>query len=206
MLGTTRPLRLRSVPKARGGSMADEEGRSSTRRLKQKARSRRRTGSGLERLRHPSMRFVSIFPVGEGRSGRELGRLLHHRAREAHRPPHRQRRGVVFVAEGEGESLLDRRDLARARQVLRVPAGIDHDVYAHGTEAMRLSLVLPDHRGGEHVQQEIYPVGATCSARSRRRHADRARPEQPAPGPFSLEELGISQAASGAEADPDRSS
>ena len=135
----------------------------------------------------PSQRFAAIFPVGEkeGAVG-ELGRLLHHRAREAHRAstPTTSRRSCSSPRARARCSRSARRSSSRPGKFVVFPAGADHDIYAQRQRRAAAALVLPDAGDREHVPAGDLPDRRQRrSARSRRaagRH--RARPEQPARG------------------------
>ena len=93
----------------------------------------------------PSMRFVSIFPVGE-KEGAVASSVAYYIIEPGkHTGLHSDNvEEIVFVAEGEGEvfSIGGSKKLEPGKFFV-FPAGVDHDVYAHGTEAMRLLSFFP---------------------------------------------------------------
>ena len=117
-----------------------------------------------------------------GRGG-ELGRLLHHRAGQAHRRPFRQRRGGRVRRRGRGRGVHDRARPSGFRPASSSSSrpGSDHDIYAQGATALRLLSFFPTTEIISTFQQVIYPVGDD-RAQLEATAADgaRARPEQPA--------------------------
>jgi quercetin dioxygenase-like cupin family protein len=148
----------------------------------------------------PSMRFVSIFPVGE-KEGAVASSVAYYIIEAGkHTGLHADNaEEVVFVAEGEGEVFVigGTRKLEAGKFTV-FPAGTDHDIYAYGNEAMRLLSFFPVTEIQSTFQQEIYPVGGNVLS---------SKPPGPElteldPGnlpenfPFSLEELGMAEAPS----------
>ena len=133
----------------------------------------------------PSMRFVSIFPVGE-REGAVASSVAYYIIEPGkHTGLHSDNvEEIVFVAEGEGEVFsIGGTRRARGRQVLRLPGGNRPRHLRAGRRCHAAPLVLPDHRDPQHVPAGDLP--------GRRQHPeleapdadpDRARPEQPARG------------------------
>jgi quercetin dioxygenase-like cupin family protein len=148
----------------------------------------------------PSMRFVSIFPVGE-KEGAVASSVAYYIIEPGkHTGLHSDNvEEIVFVAEGEGEvfSIGGTRKL-EAGKFFVFAAGIDHDIYAHGSEAMRLLSFFPTTEIISTFQQEIYPVGGNVlSSKPPAPALTELDPNNlPENFPFSLEELGMSEAAS----------
>ena len=105
----------------------------------------------------------------------------------------------MFVAEGEGEvfSIGGSRKLEPGKFFV-FPAGIDHDIYAQGNEAMRLLSFFPTTEVLSTFQQEIYPVGGNVlSSKPPAPQLTELDPNNlPENFPFSLEELGLAEAGS----------
>jgi hypothetical protein len=106
----------------------------------------------------------------------------------------------VFVAEGEGEvfSIGETKKLEPGKFFV-FPAGTDHDIYARGSEAMRLLSFFPTTEVLSTFQQEIYPVGGNVlSSKPPAPALTELDPSNlPEDFPFSLEELGMAEAGSG---------
>jgi quercetin dioxygenase-like cupin family protein len=109
----------------------------------------------------PSQRFAAIFPVGED-SGAVASSVAYYIIEPGkHTGLHNDStEEIVFVAEGEGEvfSIGNTRRL-EAGNFLVFPAGVDHDVYAQGSVALRLLSFFPTPEVLSTFQQAIYPMG-----------------------------------------------
>jgi len=146
----------------------------------------------------PSMRFVSIFPVGE-KEGAVASSVAYYIIEPGkHTGLHSDNvEEIVFVAEGEGEvfSIGGSRKLEPGKFFV-FPAGIDHDIYAQGMVAMRLLSFFPTTEILSTFQQEIYPVGGnTLSSKPPAPAVTELDPNNlPEDFPFSLEELGMAEA------------
>jgi quercetin dioxygenase-like cupin family protein len=148
----------------------------------------------------PSMRFVSIFPVGE-KEGAVASSVAYYIIEPGkHTGLHSDNvEEVVFVAEGDGEvfSIGGSKKL-EAGKFFVFPAGIDHDIYAQGSDAMRLLSFFPTTEILSTFQQEIYPVGGNVlSSKPPAPQLTELDPNNlPENFPFSLEELGMAEAGS----------
>ena len=148
----------------------------------------------------PSMRFVSIFPVGE-KEGAVASSVAYYIIEPGkHTGLHSDNvEEIVFVAEGEGEafSIGGSRKL-EAGKFFVFPAGIDHDIYAQGADSMRLLSFFPTTEILSTFQQEIYPVGGNIlSSKPPTPTLTELDPNNlPSDFPFSLEELGMAEAGS----------
>jgi quercetin dioxygenase-like cupin family protein len=148
----------------------------------------------------PSMRFVSIFPVGE-KEGAIASSVAYYIIEPGkHTGLHSDNvEEIVFVAEGEGEvfSIGGSKKLEPGKFFV-LAAGIEHDVYAHGTVAMRLLSFFPATEVLSTFQQEIYPVGGNVlSSKPPAPTLTELDPSNlPEDFPFSLEELGLAEAGS----------
>jgi quercetin dioxygenase-like cupin family protein len=148
----------------------------------------------------PSMRFVSIFPVGE-KEGAVASSVAYYIIEPGkHTGLHSDNvEEIVFVAEGEGEvfSIGGSRKLEPGKFFV-FPAGIDHDIYAQGSDAMRLLSFFPTTEILSTFQQEIYPVGGNVlSSKPPAPQLTELDPNNlPENFPFSLEELGMAEAGS----------
>ena len=147
----------------------------------------------------PSMRFVSIFPVGE-KEGAVASSVAYYIIEPGkHTGLHSDNvEEIVFVAEGEGEVFVigGTRKLD-AGKFMVFPAGTDHDIYAYGNDAMRLLSFFPATEILSTFQQEIYPVGGNVlSSKPPTPELTELDPSNlPENFPFSLEELGMAEAA-----------
>ena len=104
----------------------------------------------------------------------------------------------MYVAEGEGEAFsIGGSKKLEPGKFFVFPAGIDHDIYAQGTEAMRLLSFFPTTEILSTFQQEIYPVGGNVlSSKPPTPELTELDPSNlPENFPFSLEELGMAEAA-----------
>jgi quercetin dioxygenase-like cupin family protein len=151
----------------------------------------------------PSMRFVSIFPVGE-KEGAIASSVAYYIVEPGkHTGLHADNvEEVVFVAEGEGEVfVIGGTKKLEAGKFIVFPAGTDHDIYAYGNDALRLLSFFPTTEIQSTFQQEIYPVGGNVlSSKPPTPELTELDPNDlPENFPFSLEELGMAEAAS-----PDR--
>jgi quercetin dioxygenase-like cupin family protein len=144
----------------------------------------------------PSQRFAVIFPVGEDTGvvsssvayyiiepGKHTG--LHSDSAEE----------VLFVAEGEGEVFsIGQSRRIEAGEFLVFAAGSDHDIYAHGTVALRLLSFFPVPEVVATFQQTICPMGGTelSSKPQRGPVLTELDPNNlPEDFPFDLAELGL---------------
>jgi quercetin dioxygenase-like cupin family protein len=148
----------------------------------------------------PSMRFVSIFPVGE-REGALASSVAYYIIEPGkHTGLHSDNaEEIVFVAEGEGEVFsIGGTQRLEAGKFVVFPPGIEHDVYAHGSEPMRLLSFFPTTEILSTFQQEIYPVGGNVlSSKPPAPTLTELDPDNlPEDFPFSLEELGMAEAGS----------
>ena len=148
----------------------------------------------------PSMRFVSIFPVGEKEGALASSVAYYIIEPGKHTGLHADNaEEIVFVAEGEGEvfSIGGSKRLEPGKFFV-FPAGIDHDIYAQGSEAMRLLSFFPTTEVLSTFQQEIYPVGGNVlSSKPPAPTLTELDPNNlPSDFPFSLEELGMAEAGS----------
>lgn len=147
----------------------------------------------------PSMRFVVIFPVGE-RQGATQGSAAYYIIEPGkHTGLHSDNvEEIAFVAEGEGEvfSIGSTQRLEAGKFVVFQP-GMDHDVYAHGSDALRLLSFFPTTEIITTFQQEIYPVGGnilSSTPPSTQPSVIELDPDNlPEDFPFSLEELGLTE-------------
>jgi quercetin dioxygenase-like cupin family protein len=148
----------------------------------------------------PSMRFVVIFPVGE-RQGATAGSAAYYIVEPGkHTGLHSDNvEEIAFVAEGEGEvfSIGSTQRLEAGKFVVFQP-GTDHDIYAHGSDALRLLSFFPTTEILTTFQQEIYPVGGNVlSSTPPRPQVIELDPDNlPEDFPFSLEELGLAEGES----------
>jgi quercetin dioxygenase-like cupin family protein len=146
----------------------------------------------------PSMRFVTIFPVGE-KEGAQASSVAYCIIEPGkHTGLHSDNvEEVVFVAEGEGEvfSIGATRRLEAGKFVV-FPAGTDHDIYAQGSDALRLLSFFPTTEILSTFQQEIYPVGGNVlSSKPPAPVVTELDPNNlPENFPFSLEDLGMAEA------------
>jgi uncharacterized cupin superfamily protein len=100
---------------------------------------------------------------------------------------------IAFVTEGEGEVFqIGSSKKMEAGQFYVFPAGSDHDVYAHGSVAMRLLSFFPVTEIVSTFQQAVYPVGTTelSSKPPKQQVVQELDPENL---PFSPEELGMGE-------------
>ena len=147
------------------------------------------------------MRFVSIFPVGEKEGALASSVAYYIIEPGKHTGLHSDNvEEIVFVAEGEGEVFsIGATTRLEAGKFIVFPAGTDHDIYAQGTDAMRLLSFFPTTEILSTFQQEIYPVGGNVlSSKPPAPVVTELDPNNlPENFPFSLEDLGM------AEAEPD---
>ncbi len=150
----------------------------------------------------PSMRFVVIFPltVEEGVAASTAAYYIidpgNHTGLHADSAEE-----IVFVAEGEGEvfSVGQTRRLEAGKFAV-FPAGIDHDIYAQGSSALRLLSFFPAAEVLSTFQQMVLPMGGNVLS---------SKPPQgpmiteldpnnlPEDFPFELEELGLAEGGAG---------
>jgi quercetin dioxygenase-like cupin family protein len=146
----------------------------------------------------PSQRFAAIFPVGED-TGVVASSVAYYIIEPMkHTGLHSDSaEEVMFVAEGEGEvfSIGQTRRL-EAGQFVVFPAGSDHDIYAHGTVALRLLSFFPVPEVIATFQQAIYPMGGNelSSKPPRGPVITELDPDNlPEDFPFDLAELGLAE-------------
>ena len=148
----------------------------------------------------PSMRFVSIFPVGENEGAVASSVAYYIIEPGKHTGLHSDNvEEIVFVAEGEGEAFsIGGSKKLEPGKFFVFPAGIDHDIYAQGSDAMRLLSFFPATEILSTFQQEIYPVGGNVlSSKPPGPQLTELDPNNlPENFPFSLEELGMAEAGS----------
>ncbi len=152
----------------------------------------------------PSMRFVVIFPVGENQ-GATAGSAAYYIIEPGkHTGLHSDNaEEIAFVAEGEGEVFtIGSTQRLEAGKFLVFQPGMDHDIYAHGSDALRVLSFFPTTEILTTFQQEIYPVGGNVlSSRppQLKPQVIELDPENlPEDFPFSLEELGLAETDSSA--------
>ena len=143
----------------------------------------------------PSMRFVVIFPVGEKEGATESSVAYYIIEPGKHTGLHSDNaEEIVFVAEGEGEvfSIGSSKPLS-AGQFHVFPAGSEHDIYAKGSDAMRLLSFFPTTEIISTFQQVVYPVATTeLSSKPPKPVVHELDPNNLPEGfPFSLEDLGM---------------
>jgi quercetin dioxygenase-like cupin family protein len=148
----------------------------------------------------PSMRFVAIFPLTLEETPPASTAAYYIIEPGKHTGLHSDNaEEVVFVAEGEGEvfSVGQTRRLG-AGNFLVFPPGIDHDVYARGTDALRLLSFFPVPEVLSTFQQMILPVGGNIlSSRPPQPTVTELDPNNlPADFPFALEDLGLVESES----------
>lgn len=149
----------------------------------------------------PSQRFVSIFPVGE-RQGAKGSSVAYYIIEPGnHSGLHSDNaEEVVFVAEGEGEVfVIGATKRLEAGKFVVFPAGVDHDIYAHGAVALRLLSFFPTTEIQSTFQQVVYPMGGNVVSS---KPPDSQGPvlteldpnNLPEDFPFDLADLGLSDA------------
>ena len=142
----------------------------------------------------PSQRFAAIFPLGE-RHGATTGTVGYYIIEPGkHTGVHRDNvEEIAFVTEGEGEvfQIGGSRPLV-AGQFYVFPAGTDHDVYAHGSTALRLLSFFATTEIISTFQQAIYPVGTT-ELSSKPPKATVVEDLDPENLPFSPEDMGMGE-------------
>ena len=147
----------------------------------------------------PSMRFVSIFPVGEAQG--VIGSSVAYYILEPgkHTGLHSDNaEEVMFVTEGEGEAfVIGSTKKLEAGKFYVFPAGMEHDIYGVGAGELRLLSFFPTAEVISTFQQTIYPVGGNeLSSRPPKPKVEELDPNNlPENFPFSLEELGLASAA-----------
>jgi quercetin dioxygenase-like cupin family protein len=145
----------------------------------------------------PSQRFASIFPVGEKEGARASSVAYYIIEPGRHTGLHNDNvEEIAFIAEGEGEVFVvgETRQLDAGTFTV-FPAGIDHDIYARGSEALRLLSFFPAPEIVSTFQQAIYPMGGNILS-SKPPSAEPVVTELdpnnlPENFPFDLSELGM---------------
>lgn len=109
----------------------------------------------------PSLRFVALFPIGE-----EKGAVLSSAAYYIIEPGRHSglhsdnAEEIMFVTEGSGEVyIMGGSRKIEAAQFHVFPAGVPHDVYAHGGVALRLLSFFPTAEIISTYQETMYPMG-----------------------------------------------
>jgi len=150
----------------------------------------------------PSMRFVALFPVGEQQGAKASSAAYYIIEPGKHSGLHSDNvEEIVFVAEGEGEAfVIGGMQRLEAGKFAVFPAGIDHDLYAHGADALRLLSFFPTTEILSTFQQAIYPMGGNVLSSkppvSRGPVVTELDPDNlPEDFPFSLTDLGMAEEA-----------
>jgi quercetin dioxygenase-like cupin family protein len=143
----------------------------------------------------PSMRFVSLFPVGE-EQGATLSSVAYYIIEPGkHSGVHSDNaEEVVFVAEGAGEVFtMGRTEKLEAGKFVVLPAGMGHDIYAYGAVALRLLSFFPTPEILSTFQQVIFPIGGNVlSSKPPGPVVTELDPNNlPEDFPFDLAELGL---------------
>ena len=146
----------------------------------------------------PSMRFAAIFPVGE-RQGATAGSVAYYIIEPGkHTGLHSDNaEEIAFIAEGEGEvfSIGKTQRLEPGKFVVFQP-GFDHDIYAQGSDALRVLSFFPTTEILSTFQQEIFPVGGNLLSSLPPQGpnvVERDPNNLPEDFPFSLDELGLAE-------------
>jgi quercetin dioxygenase-like cupin family protein len=146
----------------------------------------------------PSQRFVVIYPVGEKEGARASSVAYYIIEPGKHTGLHSDNaEEIVFIAEGEGEVFsIGETNRLQAGKFTIFPAGTDHDIYAVGTNELRLLSFFPTTEVVSTFQQVIFPMGGNVlSSKPPGPTIEELDPNNlPADFPFSLEELGMAQA------------
>jgi quercetin dioxygenase-like cupin family protein len=111
----------------------------------------------------PSQRFAVIFPVGE-RMGAKAGTVAYYIVEPGrHTGSHSDNaEEIVFVTEGSGEVFsVGQIETIEPGKFLVFPAGIEHDIYAHGGSALRLLSFYPVPEMISTFQQIVFPMGSS---------------------------------------------
>jgi quercetin dioxygenase-like cupin family protein len=143
----------------------------------------------------PSQQFTAIFPIGEkeGAVGSSVGYYIIEPGK--HTGLHSDNaEEIAFVAEGEGELFsLGKTQRLEAGKFVVIQAGLDHDIYAHGADALRLLSFFPTTEILTTFQQVVYPVGGNVvSSKPPQPVVTELDPNNlPANFPFDLSELGM---------------
>jgi len=150
----------------------------------------------------PSMRFVSIFPVGEDQGATASSVAYYILEPGKHTGLHSDNaEEVMFVTEGEGEAfVIGSTNKLEAGKFYVFPAGLEHDIYGMGSGELRLLSFFPTPEVISTFQQTIYPVGGNeLSSKPPKPTVEQLDPNNlPADFPFSLEELGMAAPDEGA--------
>ncbi|HWE80375.1 MAG TPA: cupin domain-containing protein [Gaiellaceae bacterium] len=148
----------------------------------------------------PSMRFAVIYPVGEKEGARASTVAYYIIEPGKHSGLHSDNvEEVVFVAEGQGEVfVIGATRRLEAGQFVVFPAGTDHDVYAQGSNALRLMSFFPAPEVESTFQQVIYPMGGNVLSSKPPESVGPVVTELdpnnlPEDFPFSLSELGMAE-------------
>ena len=141
----------------------------------------------------PSQRFAAIFPLNEahGATGGTVGYYIIEPGKHTG-VHHDNAEEIAFVTEGEGEVFqIGTSKKMEAGKFYVFPAGLDHDIYAHGAVAMRLLSFFPVTEIVSTFQQAIFPVGTTeLSSKPPKPVVQEIDPDDL---PFSPEELGLDE-------------
>jgi len=145
----------------------------------------------------PSQRFAAIFPLNEahGATGGTVGYYIIEPGKHTG-VHHDNAEEIAFVTEGEGEVFqIGVSKRMEAGKFYVFPAGADHDIYAHGSVAMRLLSFFPVTEIVSTFQQAIYPVGTTeLSSKPPRPVVQELDPDNL---PFSPDEMGLGEEGEG---------
>ena len=146
----------------------------------------------------PSMRFVSLFPVGEDQGATASSVAYYIIEPGKHSGLHADNaEEVIFVAEGEGEVFVTGSTLKlEAGKFVVLAAGIEHDIYAQGAVELRLLSFFPTTEIVSTFQQTIFPMGGNIlSSKPPTPVVTELDPANlPEDFPFDLAELGMTAA------------
>jgi quercetin dioxygenase-like cupin family protein len=112
---------------------------------------------------HPSLRFVAVFPVGEEQGASASSVAYYIFEPGCHSGLHGDNaEEIVFVAEGEGEAFVSCRQVPlEPGRFAVMPAGVQHDIYAHGESELRLLSFFPTPEIVTTFQEPVLPSGTT---------------------------------------------
>jgi quercetin dioxygenase-like cupin family protein len=146
----------------------------------------------------PSMRFVSLFPVGEEQGATASSAAYYIIEPGRHTGLHSDNaEEVIFVAEGDGELfVLGKTTRLAPAAFIVIPAGMEHDIYAQGSVALRLLSFFPTTEIVSQFQQVILPMGGNVlsSIPPRPTVIELDPSTLPEDFPFDLAELGLAPA------------
>jgi quercetin dioxygenase-like cupin family protein len=157
----------------------------------------------------PSMRFVAVFPVGEDQGARAGSVAYYIIEPGKHTGLHSDNaEEIVYVADGTGEAFVSGRHIVfNPGEFVVLNEGIEHDIYANGSVALRFLSFFPTDEIISTFQQVIYPMGGNIlSSKPPKPVVQELDPENlPEDFPFDLSELGLAPAGEAVEpqaADP----